>query len=604
MEVNDNTVKEDLTLEERYTEAMRLAGYEFVETPTGSSVPASFKEISNGRIIRFGSWPWLGEELKKMSPVNADDYKRFEDLIHPPIIYSIYLPGNPNLVEYPDFQSALSAYIDSNVDGRELCCMGNGFLYTLAQFNAEEMRHHYFKYGEHFGIKDLSQNEAEEIKETYDRLVPVLEKDSIYHSLKEGFNAVAMQAVEEITKNKNEWGSWMGRVANTERPQDYMDIDIEGNGKQHRVACMINVYNADKVIHVANYPFNTNPDNMEQSVKEGMQSAIAAFDNDIKEVVDRFDTAFGFPMRIYGQNMRYSVFEHDDKLTEAKYKYLQDKLAEYERLQNQDNSIPFTESQLEKRRLLVDMDGTLAEFKSVDTMETLYEKDYFLNLEPNENVVEAVRQLLKTHPEVEVYIMSSVLSDSKYALSEKNAWLDKYLPEIDAAHRIFPPCGENKLDYVPDGIRATDCLLDDYTKNLVQWEPPAKGIKLLNGINHTKQTWDGNMLRFDKNPNTLSEDIASIVAGGIFIRDDIPQKAESSLNADIMELKAGHQRLLDSFHDLTSILQKAVPNFGTEIPEQEEEQEQKEETDMKKGKEYRILPVPPQISPQPKSPKL
>lgn len=38
----------------------------------------------------------------------------------------------------------------------------------------------------------------------------------------------------------------------------------------------------------------------------------------------------------------------------------------------------------DKQRLFVDMDGTLAEFKPVDTLEVLYEKDYFLNLKPNE----------------------------------------------------------------------------------------------------------------------------------------------------------------------------------------------------------------------------
>ena len=46
-----------------------------------------------------------------------------------------------------------------------------------------------------------------------------------------------------------------------------------------------------------------------------------------------------------------------------------------------------------KTRLFVDIDGTLAVFKPVDTLETLYEKGYFLNLEPHENVVAAVNEL-------------------------------------------------------------------------------------------------------------------------------------------------------------------------------------------------------------------
>lgn len=163
----------------------------------------------------------------------------------------------------------------------------------------------------------------------------------------------------------------------------------------------------------------------------------------------------------------------------------------------------------EGKRLFVDMDGTLARFRHVDTLEVLYEKGYFLELEPQMNVVEAVRHMIKEHPEVEVYILSSVLSDSDYALDEKNQWLDRYLPEIDQAHRIFPPCGDNKLAYVPEGIRQTDHLLDDYTQNLTLWEPPAKGIKLLNGINHTHRTWKGHIVDFKQNPEDLCQSILS-----------------------------------------------------------------------------------------------
>lgn len=165
----------------------------------------------------------------------------------------------------------------------------------------------------------------------------------------------------------------------------------------------------------------------------------------------------------------------------------------------------------ERHRLFVDMDGTLAVFKNVDHLEQLLEQGYFLNLEPQEQVVDAVKEIISSHPDIEVYIMSSVLSDSKYAVEEKNAWLNKYLPEIPMDHRIFPPCGDNKLDYVPDGIRTSDCLLDDYTKNLVLWEPPAKGIKLLNGINHTHGSWKGNKLSYDTNASDLALEISQLV---------------------------------------------------------------------------------------------
>lgn len=167
----------------------------------------------------------------------------------------------------------------------------------------------------------------------------------------------------------------------------------------------------------------------------------------------------------------------------------------------------------DKQRLFVDMDGTLAVFTPVDELETLYEKGYFANLVPHENVVAAVQDIIKNHPEIEVHILSAYLTDSQFALQEKNEWLDKYLPEIDQAHRVFVPCGSDKKDGIDGGIRPDDFLLDDYTHNLNDWQPPARGIKLLNAINHTRGSWEHDRIRFDREPSALAEGIVSIMQG-------------------------------------------------------------------------------------------
>lgn len=174
----------------------------------------------------------------------------------------------------------------------------------------------------------------------------------------------------------------------------------------------------------------------------------------------------------------------------------------------------------EKKRLFVDLDGTAAEFKRVDTLETLYEKGYFLDLKPIPNVVEAVKRIIEQHPDVEVYSLSSVLTDSRYAVEEKNDWMDKYIPEIDKSHRLFPPCGEKKTDYVIwkiGQIGKNDFLLDDYTPNLKDWEPPGRGIKMLNGINHTKGTWQSSMLSNIRTPESLEGGICRCLSGEIVL---------------------------------------------------------------------------------------
>jgi len=180
------------------------------------------------------------------------------------------------------------------------------------------------------------------------------------------------------------------------------------------------------------------------------------------------------------------------------------------------------------QRLFVDMDGTLAVFQPITKLETLYEQGYFYDLKPNTNVVEAIRNIT-ANQEVEVYILSSVLSDSEYALEEKNAWLDKYLPEIPRDHRIFPPCGQDKKDFIPDKIRRNDYLLDDYTTNLLLWQPPARGIKLLNGINHSSGTWRYDRIRYDKTAGIIEKDILSVMQGQQHIFDDKPEAHKQEL---------------------------------------------------------------------------
>lgn len=179
-----------------------------------------------------------------------------------------------------------------------------------------------------------------------------------------------------------------------------------------------------------------------------------------------------------------------------------------------------------KKRLFVDMDGTLTVFQTVENDEELYREHFFENSEPNENVVEAVRDIILHHPEIEVYILSSVLADSRYCLSEKKAWLKKYLPEIPEERYIFPPCGCCKKDHVPGGIRNDDFLLDDYSLKLRHWQPHARGIKLLNGINGNNGTWTGDRVSIQSSPEELSEKLCAIITGGAHIYDDRPQDRE------------------------------------------------------------------------------
>lgn len=179
-------------------------------------------------------------------------------------------------------------------------------------------------------------------------------------------------------------------------------------------------------------------------------------------------------------------------------------------------------------RLFVDLDGTCAQWNAV-AEERLFEEGYYRNLAPYKNVVAAVNHIVEAHPEIEVFVLSKYLTESKYALNEKDEWVSEHLPGIDKDHRIFVPYEKDKRDMIPDQLKETDYLLDDYTKNFDNWQPPARGIKLLNGINHTKGTWQDNRISLMRNPKDLANCIVNIIEKGEKVEDRTPQEEQQSV---------------------------------------------------------------------------
>ena len=99
----------------------------------------------------------------------------------------------------------------------------------------------------------------------------------------------------------------------------------------------------------------------------------------------------------------------------------------------------------------------------------------FRDLPPYQTVLDAVKILCNTKPELDVYALSAYMPENPYAVHEKNAWLDAYLPEIDSEHRIFVACGSSKARAAANRLK-TPCidnsfvLLDDYSVNLHEWK--------------------------------------------------------------------------------------------------------------------------------------
>lgn len=177
-------------------------------------------------------------------------------------------------------------------------------------------------------------------------------------------------------------------------------------------------------------------------------------------------------------------------------------------------------------RVFVDMDGTLYRFHDAILdeeeqvqIEKMYEPHFFETLKSFDSLQLALRHLHEDRPELELFILSS--ADTANIIHQKNICIDRDLPFIDTAHRLYPKTWETKSDVIPGGIRNTDILIDDYNKNLREWEKEGgTAIKFINNINHkgtgrfggdVGRLWEGQTLDFRYGSLDLADAIQEVV---------------------------------------------------------------------------------------------
>lgn len=173
---------------------------------------------------------------------------------------------------------------------------------------------------------------------------------------------------------------------------------------------------------------------------------------------------------------------------------------------------------MSKKRIFIDMDGTLARFHDeVQYLERMFEKGFFENLKPFENIVLAVSYFKKEHPDVELFILSACVDgEPPYCKEEKNTWIDKLFPnEFDSEHRIFTSVGKAKSEYIPGGITKGDYLIDDYNANLEQWKRDGGvSIKCKNNINNkglVGPKWNSYIIDNSLSPYHIIKSIESVM---------------------------------------------------------------------------------------------
>ncbi|MFW6025638.1 MAG: 5' nucleotidase, NT5C type [Candidatus Woesearchaeota archaeon] len=107
------------------------------------------------------------------------------------------------------------------------------------------------------------------------------------------------------------------------------------------------------------------------------------------------------------------------------------------------------------------------------------EKGFFKNLKPIITNLTAIKRLIRKGYKVRIL----TTSPNKQADKDKDKWLDTHLSEVKKRHRIYARPDTPKIEYVRASKRRYSILLDDYGKNVREWNKGGGyGIKVLNDI--------------------------------------------------------------------------------------------------------------------------
>jgi 5'(3')-deoxyribonucleotidase len=158
-------------------------------------------------------------------------------------------------------------------------------------------------------------------------------------------------------------------------------------------------------------------------------------------------------------------------------------------------------------KLFLDLDGTLAKFNSKKNALQRFdnEKGFFSSLKPYKYIEEINK--IATSGNVEVYIISA--TPNEQADLDKMIWIKTYLKDIKQENICFCRLNENKAKVINNKLNITidkECvLLDDYTKNLIEWNNlNGIGIKRLTSLaNNKSKKWKGLTLKDLRKLNSM-----------------------------------------------------------------------------------------------------
>ena len=132
----------DLAVEKKYTEAMKLAGYVRIPVNGSGIATVAFKELATGKELGFDGWNLVGGELKDLymneitdSNVRTKMKELLPELLNGKNLRFYVAQGAENPEYYEDFKSACNNYFRSAADGRVLGFDLNGDHVAMSEYS-------------------------------------------------------------------------------------------------------------------------------------------------------------------------------------------------------------------------------------------------------------------------------------------------------------------------------------------------------------------------------------------------------------------------------------------------------------------------------------
>lgn len=155
------------------------------------------------------------------------------------------------------------------------------------------------------------------------------------------------------------------------------------------------------------------------------------------------------------------------------------------------------------RNYYFDMDGVVVEynigaFTGDDPLYLQKNAHYFRDLEPDYRMLEVIDTMFKRsrYSGDHIYLLTSIPMNGAIFnehFHDKITWINKWLPYLDINSILISVTSKrDAVEYIQNHqLSEKDILIDDYNKNLMDWQKNGGvSVKYCNGIN-TPESFDG-----------------------------------------------------------------------------------------------------------------